>query len=480
MPTVARRPRSSELRFAVDKSARSYDSNGFLHVAVTNISKANVCPYFGYEIPAEGLDPDRVYHLLRAPEELEKAAASSNNIPLLDEHIVVDPDDVPKENVVGSTGTDGQFVAPYLQNSLVVHDSAAIQGIEARDKVELSCAYKWRLDLTPGTYEGVEYDGVMRDLAFNHVALVDEGRAGPDVLVADSIPKEGPMKTKKNKPQAADAKARAVAYGLHGFLSARLASDKAPSLKEVFALTAKVTADRLPKQKDALIGVIKQKYGLAKDADLDDLQELVEELQNEDPGDEPDEDEIGEDADPMESLMQLLETRLTPEEYQQASELLGKIAPPADAKPPKKEGDAIVGKKPEAPPAAAPAADDVEEGMDKRALDQAFRNARQEGAKIALDRMRAIREAEHECAPIIGQLAQLPESADDVYKFACDAMGLSIEGVPASAYKFMVRAAKNGTRDPQLTGDSAASTGSSLADLDKVVPGSSRLAKSRA
>ncbi|MCV5420626.1 DUF2213 domain-containing protein, partial [Escherichia coli] len=32
------------------------------------------------------------------------------------------------------------------------------------------------------------YDGVMRDIVGNHVALVTEGRAGSDVVVGDSIP----------------------------------------------------------------------------------------------------------------------------------------------------------------------------------------------------------------------------------------------------------------------------------------------------
>ncbi len=40
--------------------------------------------------------------------------------------------------------------------------------------------------MTPGTYAGVRYDGVMRDIAANHVALVRKGRAGPDVVVGDS------------------------------------------------------------------------------------------------------------------------------------------------------------------------------------------------------------------------------------------------------------------------------------------------------
>jgi hypothetical protein len=44
--------------------------------------------------------------------------------------------------------------------------------------------------MTPGTYGGIKYDGVMRDIVGNHVALVEEGRAGADVHVGDAaLPK---------------------------------------------------------------------------------------------------------------------------------------------------------------------------------------------------------------------------------------------------------------------------------------------------
>ena len=43
-------------------SVRSFDADGRLHVARSNISKANVCPYLGREIPdweRLGLDGDK-------------------------------------------------------------------------------------------------------------------------------------------------------------------------------------------------------------------------------------------------------------------------------------------------------------------------------------------------------------------------------------------------------------------------------------
>lgn len=177
-------------------TVRAYDADGRLHVAITNISKANVCPYIGREIPdyqSLGLDADRTYQLLRDPEELAKAAPTFNNIPLLARHTPVSAADHQPELVIGSTGTDAEFVAPYLRNSLVVWAKSAINAIESELQRELSSAYRYRADMTPGTYEGVRYDGVMRDIVGNHVALVAEGRAGADVVVGDAMPRRRPF-----------------------------------------------------------------------------------------------------------------------------------------------------------------------------------------------------------------------------------------------------------------------------------------------
>ena len=75
-------------------------------------------------------------------------------------------------------------------NSLVVWDDPAIAGIRTNEQRELSSAYRYVADMTPGIYEGVPYDGRMTEIVGNHVALVPVGRAGADVLVSDSLPQE--------------------------------------------------------------------------------------------------------------------------------------------------------------------------------------------------------------------------------------------------------------------------------------------------
>lgn len=184
---------SGPVAMAFDRaSVREKDADGRLHVAEANICAASVCPYFGHEIPdadSLGLDPDKKYMLLRDPEELAKpeTVASFNQLPILDEHIPVSAETHSFENTIGSTGSNATYEHPFIKASLVFWPQGAIDDIESNKKKELSPAYWYRADMTPGEYEGQRYDGVMRNVVANHLALVAEGRQGPAVVVGDAM-----------------------------------------------------------------------------------------------------------------------------------------------------------------------------------------------------------------------------------------------------------------------------------------------------
>lgn len=220
-----------DVKFAFDKaSVRTYDEDGMMHVALTPISKANVCIYYGKEIPdseALGLDPKKAYRLLRDPEELKKAVSTFNNKPVLNKHIGVTVIDPPKESIVGSTGERSEFDGTYLKNSLVLWDIDSILGVETEKQKEISSSYRYKLDMTPGEYEGETYDGVMRDIVCNHVAIVPSGRAGSDVFVYDSKPIGIKLMSKLDK--------------LWAYLLPKLASDANPD--EVKEEVGKVIKD---------------------------------------------------------------------------------------------------------------------------------------------------------------------------------------------------------------------------------------------
>lgn len=254
---------------AYDKSARMYDSDGRLHLELTHISKATINPYLGREIPefaALGLEAEKVYQLFRDPDELAKAAPTANGIPVLIEHIPVSADDHQPDSVVGATGTNAVFNAPYLDVALVVWAKDAINRIESGEQKELSSAYRYRPDMRPGEWQGQKYDGVMRDLAFNHVALVQNGRAGPDVVVADaalnSSKKEDGM---SDKPVVLSRTATRFHAALLAHLGPKLAQDAkldlVPILQKVTRKTL-MAADGKSFKKDALANIVK----LAKDA----------------------------------------------------------------------------------------------------------------------------------------------------------------------------------------------------------------------
>lgn len=174
--------------FDAAPSARSVDANGFLHVASSHITKATVNPYYGREIPGAekfGLDPERVYYGFRDPEELRKSLLTWEGLPLHIEHHPDSADEPEKLTRVGAVGK-AVWNAPYVDAPLTIWDRAAIDAIEDGSFRELSCAYRYEPDFTPGRHEGVEYDFIMRNIRGNHVALVEEGRAGPDVVVADA------------------------------------------------------------------------------------------------------------------------------------------------------------------------------------------------------------------------------------------------------------------------------------------------------
>jgi hypothetical protein len=185
---------SRNVKFALDRSMRRVDADGHLHVEMTNISKANVCPYYGREIPdweTLGLDANKVYHLYRDPTELKAAAHTFAGKPLLLHHKPTTAEDHADELVVGTVGTDVVFDGTYLRAPLALWTAEAIEAVESEEQKELSPGYRYRADMTPGhTPQGVAFDGVMRDIKGNHVALVAEGRTGPDVFVADETPPE--------------------------------------------------------------------------------------------------------------------------------------------------------------------------------------------------------------------------------------------------------------------------------------------------
>lgn len=170
-----------------EKSKRTVDWNGFMEVRDNPISKSGVYPYLGSEIPGAE-EPDRIYHVYRPAEELarQETIDSFKLMPFIDEHEILGKSGMPAERkgMQGTLGEQIYFDEPYLRGNIKIHSSAAQSLIKA-GKVELSPCYGCDWVKGDGTYEGQPYQYTQRNIMGNHLALVEEGRTGPDVAVQD-------------------------------------------------------------------------------------------------------------------------------------------------------------------------------------------------------------------------------------------------------------------------------------------------------
>lgn len=415
-------------------SVRSYDADGRLHVAMSNISKANISPYYGHEIPnfAElGLDPSKVYRLWRDPAELEKGAATFRNLPILRRHIKVSADDPSKEDVVGSIGSDVEFVDPYLQSSLCIWDSEAIAGVESGQLEELSPAYRYVADMTPGTTPGGEaYDGRMTDIQGNHLATVEKGRTGPDVVVADQNPFT-------NKQEAPDMKPTKLGLALKLALSA--ASPKIAQDASLGSLVGTAKAKTFKKAE-----VVAKLVAMDSEIDTGQLDAIIDAIIGVEDNPEPEKPPVitcaADDADGGAAgvMTFLADKGLTPEDLEAVSGMLAKLGTATDELP-----DDVMKK------------DDVDTAMDsmRKDLEKQFRDL-----DVAKSAVRS------KVGDVIGM-----DSAESVYRFALDQMKVDHKETPAAglANLFKVASSVGETKAPVNLIASDAAIASSIPGLDR-------------
>lgn len=120
-----------------------------------------------------------------APE----AMASFELLPITNDHPYREGGAVTSENasrlVKGSVGNIKRE-GDYLVGDALLYDEATLNSI-ANGRQQVSAGYFTERDETPGEFRGQKYDFVQRVIRGNHVAIVDTGRAGPDVrLLLDS------------------------------------------------------------------------------------------------------------------------------------------------------------------------------------------------------------------------------------------------------------------------------------------------------
>ena len=167
---------------------KEIDVNGYITYFDVPMTEIGVFPYLGRTISPE-LEPDRVYNVLRPKEELTnpETLKSLENIPFVDDHTMIGDGFTPaeKKGVHGVTGKNVKVNGDLITNDLIAY-SDTIKDLIERNKRDLSMGYRCRYELTNGEYNGQPYDAIQRDIRFNHIALVDEGRMGAECRVTDN------------------------------------------------------------------------------------------------------------------------------------------------------------------------------------------------------------------------------------------------------------------------------------------------------
>ncbi|WP_338329803.1 DUF2213 domain-containing protein [Commensalibacter sp. Nvir] len=274
------------------QSMRFEDWNGHLRVEHTNLTKANICEYYGAEISnyqKYGLKPDKKYRFYRSPDELNQALPSFKERPILYVHKAADADHLDNSKVIGTTGSDPQFNPPYVQCSITIWDGDYIQAIKDNRQKELSASYAFVPQMTPGNVNGEPYDGVMTRIHVDHIALVQEGRAGSDVRVADE--KFKPTFKGKKMPRL-NTIGKRVFTDLVVLINRGRANDSnAKDIADVIGKATKTRKSMFPQVVSSLL----MGYSIANDEEIKKIEETVNKAMDE-------ECRAKDDDDPVDTL----------------------------------------------------------------------------------------------------------------------------------------------------------------------------------
>ena len=392
---------------AIDKASWRTDADGRLHIALCRISKATVNPYYGREIPnceGLGLDPGRVYRMLRPADELAKAAPTFNNIQVLSRHVAVSVDAPQEMLVAGSTGTDAAFNDPYLMNSIVIWRAEDIEAIKTRERCEWSCSYRYEADMTPGLHGSEKYDGIMRNIVANHVAQIAEGRAGPDVNAYDERSVRMPL-----SPTAKLARA-----AITGYLRPKMKPGTVLALDS--ALSAITAANSKAKRPELIADVLRITAPvLATDAKAEEIEKALDWMDDdeEDAEDKAKDESEGDETEAEKAAREAAEAKAAKDKRARDKKARDRAA--KDTDPDDKDTD-------------------MAKADDKKAMDAMVAGIRAE----VMAQMQAAFEARQVVRPHVGDVSFTMDSAEAIYKFALDYRGVNTRDVHPSAYRVIL------------------------------------------
>lgn len=410
------------------QSMRFEEWNGHLRVNNTPLTKANVCEYWGYEIAnyaKYGFKADQKYRLLRSPNALKDAVESFAERPIQYVHKAADADKLDKTKIIGSTGSNPSFEFPYIKDSITIWDGTYIEAIKNGKQAELSASYAFTPVIESGEFEGQPYDAIMTDIHVDHIALVEQGRAGPDVRVADS--KQFHFKGKKMAKKFNQTGKSILNALVDEFNLGRASDSNGQDIASIVVNANKTKRSMVPKViSSLLIG-----HSIANDEDTGRIEETVQKAMDEDT-----ECKAKDSDDPVDTLEANDEDT---EDKDKKPKVGDNEEGEANPKPTTNDSDESDQK----PPTAN---DEDDKEAEHRANDAALIEGRANNAAIKQinlykQQVKDAREAEKIIRPVVGELSIVYDSAAEYYETAIKMVtGESPpKGTPVTALKFMVQ-----------------------------------------
>ena len=424
------------------QSARSIDSNGFMRVANCPLTKEQVAPYLGREIPnfrSLGLEPDRIYQVYRPASDLSKPSTinSVKGIPLLLDHAPVSPDDLREDQLVGSLGDAAKWDGTYLRCNLNILAKKAQDHIKDHSMRELSLSYAYTPVIKAGSFKGKHYDIVMKDIKANHLALVEAGRAGSDVRVCDSLPME--LKQMNENTNVLEVLNKLLdEVQKQNQSNAAAVGDSDPTEEDTSTEEA-IFKDDDEAAEDEEIAEDEDEAAVDSDEEVaeDDDEEVAEDedckdgeecAEDEDPDEKAeDEDELAEDEDDEKYANILKGLGLDPSEDMIAA--LKDLATKVQSNGGGASDSAKIVRRAKARRTKAKS---KRIAMDSKTLLGRLKAARdfgrKQGANEAIKRLRAITDAAEICKPILGKVKEVQfNSAAEIYRKAAVAAGMPVK-----------------------------------------------------
>lgn len=297
---------------------------GYLVCKNVPIGRTGWMDYYGQELPSAFNEPTgKVCKVYRSPEELfnEATIASFEGKPVTNTHPTANLDINTAPMTERGHAQNVRREGDFLMADLHIKDAGLVSEVQNELKREVSSGYdcSWH-KVGDGKYE-------QREIIGNHVAVVQNGRAGPRVAIHDSKPKQEPERRKSMKITqkmlaaigfkhfAQDAEPEDIAKAMDAMKEDEAkepVKDAEPCKEQEKKEPAKDAAEEIPAWAKELIADVKALKAAEKSESKDAKTETAESIMDAAEKDLEEEKEV-KDADPEPKKEEAKDADVTPD-----------------------------------------------------------------------------------------------------------------------------------------------------------------------